>query len=477
MSHSNHNHEKKSSSRRSFSYLAESGKSERKCESKCHKKCEKSIVELDRTVFVDPQFGSNSRGQLNTPNCPFRSINAAIAAIPKKLTLATQWSVQIRPGNFAEDVNVPLFVNLTGSGQNLTIIRSIKLVGTSSISNLTVAGNTLPLISTQIDNSEPAQNQASFLNVNILAKGIVNTRGLPVISIKGSGLNNSVTFTNVNIDADVLPSNPSGSSQILFETNALLTLKNTQIFYLTQYSASTSMFNINDGAKVTIEGGNFELRVSEGPAEEVNVFNVNGGALLVNGNGSTVIILQIAKPYLADVSYIKSNSASSIFVSNSSALLDGIPNEFLNLVHNLNQFSQIQLLSLTTPATDPAPRIKGFKESVKYSVQPADGSFVGNGGLYTNIVTVDESADGYFVQENDYTVLSNGSNVHIFDPTLANEQVIDKGKIVVIKNIGPSSIIVDSQDDTIFDGTLTLNASQSVTLQNNGKLWYVIARS
>lgn len=459
---------------------------EKKCDSICpdpNPSCQNKTVNVKRTVFVDAEFGSDDRGQLNSANCPFQTINGAIQALaPRNLTVSTQWNLQISPGNYLEAVKVPVFINLTGAGQNLTFVHSLEFTGTSLVSNLTVQGPVLPLIATQLDSDDPDRNQVGFQNVDIIAADIAETHGSPVIAIRGSGLNNNVTFTHSRINANVSPSNTS--AQILFGITAIATLVNVDLFYITQFSASTAVFDLSTDARATIEGGNFELRVAEGPAEEVNFFQINGGALVLNGNQSTIIILQIAHPYLADVSYIKSDGASNIRVSNSSAVLDGIPNDFLNLVYNLNQYATIQLLSLTTPLTDPTPRLKGSTAAVTYSVLPADGSFVGNGGLYTNIINV-EGVTGvtgvtgqYFLQENDYTVLSNGSDVHIFDPALATAQVIDKGKIVVIKNISAeTSIVVDSQNNTIFDGAILLSYLQSVTLQNNGTHWYVIGRS
>jgi hypothetical protein len=396
--------------------------------------CNKTIKE-NRTVYVDIKYG-NENGELNQPKCPFNSINRAINAIrniPK--TVETQWLIKVNPGFYNEIVDVPLFINIKGAGVGVTSIKSIYIGGTSQISNLSIVGNTLPLIKTSLDNQEAVRNNIKFDNIRINADGISNTNNNSLISINGNGINNIVLFEATEITATILKSNPATSNQILFDVNASLQLTNTSFNIITDYKAPTTCFNIN--SKLIINGGTFNLFVNDGPSQEVNMFKLATAGLNILNNTSSITIGIISNSYKADVSYIKANGYAIVTVSNSTAFLDGVSRDFCNLVENLNSTAQIDILSLTTPMIS-VPRIKGFKESVKYVAISGDGDLVANGGFYGNIITVNSAdfPDGYFLKENDFTVLSNGTNVHVFDPSLADEVVTDKGKIINITNIG-----------------------------------------
>lgn len=449
----------------------------------CSNKCCPSIciiptppptILIENTVFVDGQFGSDQTGRVNNLIFPFRTISAAILAI-NNATLNNQWLVKVNPGVYPEAVNLPIYINLQGSGPTLTIISSIRITGTSRISDLAITSTIYPLIYTLLNNDLPEENQVGVLNIFVNAPNVRETNNEPLISINGGGLNNQVTIENSSIETNVLNSNTS--PQKLIDVNATLILKNSDIEYLASFQNTVNVFTVKN--QFFIFGGVFKFRLNEGPTQEINFFNVDGGNLRVSNNSSTIVVLIITQPYLEEVSYIKVDNAGLITITDSSAELSGVSVDFLNLVNKLNPFSEVQLLGLNTPLLS-APRLKGNKDKIKYSILSGLGDLVANGGLYTNIIKVTsiEHPTGYFLQENDYTVLSTGPDVHIFDPSLANQQVIDVGKIIVIKNIGAIPIIVDSQNNTIFDSpNIILNNLESVTLQNDGIEWYVIARS
>lgn len=433
--------------------------------------CNKEIKE-NKTVYVDIRFGKE-HGELYKPKCPFRSINAAINAIRNIVkTFETQWLIRINPGVYDEIINVPLFVNIVGSGMGVTMLKALHINGTSKISNLSIINNNPSLIMTTLDSEIPAENNILFSNINIKAEQIPDTNN-PVISINGRGLNNNVTFENSQITATVKASNPETSNQILFDINGNFRLSNVVTTFIANYKSLTSCFNIND--KVIIDGGNFTLLVNDGPAKEVNLFNLISGNLDISNNVSTVSVLILTQEYKADVSFIKSNTPSNIIVTNSTAYLDGVSRDFLNFVDNSSLGAEINLLGLSTPIIS-VPRMKGIRKNIKYAGISGDGDMVLSGGLYGNIINVNltTNPDGYILQENDFTIISEGTNVSLFDPALADLVVTDKGKLIFIRNTGNIPIIIDSQNDSIFDGPKTLQPSQAIILQNNSILWYKI---
>jgi len=438
------------------------------------KVCCNKTIKNNKTVYVDIKYG-HEIGKINNPKCPFMSINGAINAIRKTVrTNNTQWLIKVNPGFYNELVKVPTFVNIEGSGIGVTSINFIDIEGSSNISNLSIVNNILPLIKTKLDNEDPLENNIRFDNIKVSAEGISDTKNNPVISINGNGLNNNVSFENSEIIADVLRTNPATSNQILFDINAGLQLLNVIIDFQVDFKAITSCFNIKNGT--IINGGDFRLSVIDGPEQEVNLYQVATTGLDLLNNTSHINVHIISNPYKADLSYIKSDGASTITILNSTAYLDGVSRDFCNLVENLNANSNIDILSLTIPRIS-APRLKGFRDGIKYTVISGNGDVVASGGLYANTINVNATThhDGYFLQEDDFTVFSDAVNVHVFDPALANRVVTNKGKIIIIRNIGTSPIIVDSQDNSIFDGNQTLQPGQSVMLQNDAILWYKVS--
>lgn len=440
----------------------------------CLRTCQKSGVSVNHIVYVDQKFGSNLGGKHNSLSCPYKTINGAIASLvgePK--SALKRWIIIISPGIYNEMVVVPAFINLKGSGFNTTFIKSLKITGSSTVSGLTIAGTSFPLLVTELNSAQPDQNKVVLEQIRVLAESILDTLGNPMVSIGGSGLNNAVTLVESSLNLAVSKNNPVTSKQVLFGVTATLQLSNVLVNALVNFNAPGSLFLV-DGGQVAIEGGQFALNINEGPEEEMNLFEVLGGNLRVLSNMATMIVFIIKESYKADVSYLKSDKASTVSITNSTANLDGVSVDFLNLVNNLNPNATINLLQLATPFIS-APRIKGFREGVAYVISSGNGDLVANGGLYANIVTAtaEENPEGYFLQENDYTVLAE-VNVFLFDPKLADEQVTDKGKIINIKNISDGSIEISSQNDSIYGGNITLLSSESATFQNDGKLWYRI---
>lgn len=435
--------------------------------------CQNTNINSNRTVYVNARSGT-SQGRLGNPSCPFRTITQAIDAIKNiSRTVESQWLVIIGPGVFDENVQVPYFINLEGAGKDLTLIKGLSVEGSSTITKLGIVNNTLPLLRTELNSEEPDKNKVSLTDIKILADNISNTQNGVVISTNGDGLNNIVEISNSTISAIVNRSNPALSNQVLFDINAPIILTNVIESFVVDYKAPASQFNLKNS--LTINGGQIEFVVTEGPAAEMNMFNLDSGNanLSLCNNLSRINVLVLREAYKADVSFIKANSGVSAIVSNSTAELDGVSRDFFNLVNNQSNETDIEIISLSTPRVS-FPRIKGNKQNIKYVGLSGNGDIVASGGLYSNIIQVDSETypDFYPIQENDQTILSNGATVGLFDPSLADDAVTDKGKFVIIKNIGTTAINIVSDNNTIYDGDQILQPGQSITFQNDAVKWY-----
>lgn len=438
--------------------------------------CHNIHLKNNRTVYVDAKYGTR-HGKINSPKCPFNTITRAIKAIKSILkTTETQWLIRVDPGVYHERVTVPVFVNILGAGTGVVTVTAMTVTGTSTISNLSIISTDLPILSTSLENSDPVENSIVFDNIVVSASEIPATNNLPVISITGVGMNSHVKIINSEITATVSATNPARSDQILCDLHSSTAFSNTNVNFIADWKSAAIFFQINE--TVTVNGGNFAFAVSDGPADEVTLFRLESGQIYLVGNASAINVLILHKSYKADVSYIKSFGGSFARVSNSTAYLDGIARDFLNLVYNLGAGAEINILGLTTPLI-PVPRLKGIRNRIKYAAISGRGDIVASGGLYANIITVTSAHHprGYFLAENDFTVLSDGANIHIFDPAFADEVVTDKGKIIIIRNIGATPITVNSQRNSIFDGPQTVPPSASIMLQNDAVMWYKISNT
>ncbi len=463
-----------------------------KTPTKHHKSCKPSKpckdkpcacnIHVNNTVFVDAKYGSNSKGQINNPCRPYKYIGTAILALNDiDKTAVSQWTVYVNPGVYNEDITIYPFINITGAGQNETFVRSVSAVGTSRITNLTIANvgtiNT-PLLRTNLSNNTEDQNQVYLQNVNLKYADIVDTNGHAIVLVEGSGINNNVTLIDVNVNANVLSTNTH--EQILFKVDALLNVINANIFAIFDYAQASDLFRIT--SKATISGGNFEMRISDGVEAPVNLFNLNEGFLSVIGNAATIIVLVFNHPYTNDVSYVRSVNSSLVSVSNSTAFLDGVSMDFLYLAQvdtNGDHVGrdEINLLGLTIPSI-PAPRTKTTQPTqiIKYVALSGNGDVVANGGYYGNIVTTTPNSDDqpprYVVQVFDYTLLVD-SDVELFNPSSATVTVF--GKIINIKNISTEDINVYDSPVSI-DPPILLIPNAAVTLQTDGTKWYIISK-
>ena len=135
-------------------------------------RCERPVaprreVRINMTAFVDARYGSDDPAfaRLGEPARPFRTIAAAVAAVPANAS-APAWTVQVSPGDYPEDVSRPDWVDLAGAGPDQTLVRSVSVSGNNYVSALTVLATALPAISGTFA-AEGVNGTAWVQNVNI----------------------------------------------------------------------------------------------------------------------------------------------------------------------------------------------------------------------------------------------------------------------------------------------------------------------
>ena len=439
---------------------------------------------VSNTVYVDINYGSDTTGIINSPIYPFKSINNAMIAIyDQKLSDENRWVIKISPGNYQEDVNISPFVHLYGSGISLTKIQSVFANGTCEISELSICGRTCPLIATKLQTK--TNQRVLFSNVNVLYKEKTNNSGASVIYCSGAAENNMVTFDNCFIDVNMSKNNERNIAQSVIYVDSIVTLKNTNVDFYANHKFIAYTFYVN--GKLDIYGGSFNMLVDDCPKQKVCMFNSAGSISAIN-NSSKIIIGALSGKYEADVSYLYVSDDSYVNISLSTINLDGVDMKYCNLVDNQTKNaknSKIKILNVVFPNTQ-IPKIKGNVE-INYNGTSCNGSIVSNGGLYDKIKHVDENnvyfndklykndkVEAYYVRENDSTLLVN-TDVYLYDPEFAKDYLLEKGKIITIFNVGMDSIKLISENNCIYwyDGW-KIEPNGSLSLQNDGHMWYVI---
>lgn len=490
------------------------------CKQECTKRLSlKKLIEIlrgfftireNRTAFVDAQFGNDATAELTSPAHPFKTITAAINAIVVVDALRVPaWQVIIAPGIYPGSITVPIGINLVGSGKN-TILENITINGASQISNLQLVGPTLPVIQVGFNSQEVnGLVRLSNLTVNL----VTASTGQAAISFEIlSGENGEVELVDSSITVDFEGVTSHDATNIALKANGPVTrIINTDFNISASFQPKTVVIQSTDN-QIQVQGGSVSLIIAQSaPERDVIIFDAEGGYIIVESHDTLVIEAIVAgsgaaakakdrklasakqlntiqeivprdvKPNVDTGNVIYANAAKVglIKISDTSLDFSSVPLFTQVLANVADMSSRATLLNVKTFSTFVFP-ISGITRNISYFCQSEQANLVSSGGLYTNIVNVNTTnvgGDFYPVQDADFTVLTSDpavASVGLADPTIASEQVIYKGKIVVVKNVSSSTVQVVAQNDAIFDGTQTLLPGQFRQFQNDGVKWYVI---
>ena len=461
-------------------------------------------IKETRTVFVDAEFGNNTTGQLNNPARPFKSISSAINSIIIKDNIRNPaWQVLIAPGTYQEIPTVPNGINLVGSGTN-TVLSQLIVNGASEISNLQLVGPNLPIINVNFTGSDiNGLIRFSDITIDVVTRE-VNVHGKQVLINldQSSGVNGAVEFVNLLVTANMESVTSSEAINIGVLSNSVVsTFINPQFDIKVSFEPKTSLIQNTDN-RVTILGGSSNILINrQAPQQNVIIFDVPGGFVIVQNHTTSVleaIISEIVKgvekgtklkfPYViqrqlnetGNVIYANATNSGLIKISDTSLDFGSVPTFTRVLAHVEDMTSRVSLLNVKTFSTFVFP-ITGVTQNISYLAVSEQANIVANGGLYANIVTVNKDTVGgrdlYPAQDDDFTILVTDDpvNVGLADPAIASQSVIYKGKIINVKNISSENIQVIGQNPgVIFDGDQTLAPLEFRKFQNDGVKWYVV---
>lgn len=81
------------------------------------------ITRVNRTIFIDEQFGDDSTGVNEVPSFPYKTITYGLSQIPGGLTEDTKWIARVRPGAYSS-FEAREYVDVIGDNRDSVIVRS-----------------------------------------------------------------------------------------------------------------------------------------------------------------------------------------------------------------------------------------------------------------------------------------------------------------------------------------------------------------
>lgn len=263
------------------------------------KQKERNSTKISQVVYVDDKYGSDRTGMIESKKYKFKSISAAIQHISQYPDVG--WTIIICAGIYRENVIITPNISIKAQS-NYVYINTITITGNffhniyNVVTNITLIGNTLPLIQVDL----PLTN--NFIDINFTILNIDNSINQysgnnTIISLKSNAANSAVhfntitqttTFTNTftNTDINFIDSNVPLD---VFDWQAnILGPENINFLGITQRNTllnlDKSFFNIaipTSKILLAIDGGLIEsdsLKLNMPISESLTVTNTLNGS-------------------------------------------------------------------------------------------------------------------------------------------------------------------------------------------------------
>lgn len=171
------------------------------------------LVNIAKTVFIDPVFGDNTTARVQNLNFPFATYAAAIAAIEAQPD-PDFWTILLAPVPLTEDINIRHYTEIQGISRTNSIIQgkitAADLTGnfTATLTNLTVS-RTFTGSDSVILLPTAANGQLFIRDVDLnatITAGANATTAATIMSLNGSVIVDNCRFgTMINIPAGSAP--------------------------------------------------------------------------------------------------------------------------------------------------------------------------------------------------------------------------------------------------------------------------------
>lgn len=420
------------------------------------------ITRVNQTVFVDPKYGSDSNGQIEEQLCPFKTINAAIEAIPPSRLLNLVWEIQLTAGNFPEVAIIPSYVYLIGQGISLTTIAGLHIIGQgqSGASNLTVesSGNPQmvpPVLITYAQPDDPLNYPIVLSNINIIFNPIssIPSGEFNVVEIRqSSGRNGTVILRECQVNANFTEANLNQSRVNLLRTinlskgvsNTLNVELRTSTFRMTTPSSVVGPSELtlvrNTRTNLTDNYGRYIFRSRLHSELQQIFFSVEGETFQQNHPTIRLELLsELIPPMYPDYTlWLSSDIETDVVreggytkVSSPDVNLVEVAPSRVILANTLGELSRVRVLGGSFPDQG-LPKILPGNNQITYAGHDKEGGTINKGSLATRIRRSSENQN--IIPEDQTVLVDTADDLHLYSIPEVSQRQIVQGSILTIKN-------------------------------------------
>jgi len=414
-----------------------------------------------------------SDGVVEDPTRPFRQIQQALDAINAESD-RTNWKVLVGIGSFEPITCLYDTVDVHGCGRG-TVINAITSTG---IVNGALTGSHSSIISnltTQVDNQVAIDiSDGNVIIDHCWVQGTIIDMA-SVIQSQTDG-NLQVQHTNVTISATPVTTGTLNSIYSMIGDSALTVQNNNHSLTQCSQDCDLALLTANGACSVADFNRNTTILTQSTSSGTIIAYNIAGQT-------EQLYIFQDLISFEAD-SAVNTSGLVVKAGTNTNLCLTGVlfehtfdPSSVTTTTLSIDASAtnnKVRLLSLVWSSLMDCPIIQDSSGSadIRYNITNGCGSVWSNGPQSTAITNVDQN---YTVNDCDATIIVTSLSLTITLPSSTD----CKGRILTIKNNGTSSgTIIQTQFNQKIDGSASAilnNAYNSITIQNEGNNWYIIA--
>ncbi|WBR14261.1 hypothetical protein pkur_cds_86 [Pandoravirus kuranda] len=449
---------------------------------------------------------------------------------PAPPVAATQWTVRAAPGVYAENVKLPPRVGLVGAGRGCTVVvGSVAVTGDSRVEDLDVRSPTLPALAVAL---EDGHARVSIQRVAIEALAAATAEGARVvvdIVQTVAAAQGAVAIQDTTIAADLTgPAATDADTPAAIRARGVhATMDNVDVRVTIAPGNGIDAVAVDAGARVDLSGGSVTVVVGPTPpqADIVLLAARNDSAVYQSGDTVAYVLEAVALAGAALATDIRRRRRQFLCDDRAAApkrvhafdadradddtpqampargevfFARAGPNSVVQSQGAIIDFETVPLGSAVLASAE-APNASaavvgarmrfGFVPPVRgnatYVASSQGGNMVSSGGLYTNVRALRSDQPGgtqRFLADSDGTVLLGGTAppaLILEDPDVVGRQVLYRGKTAIVKNVSAAAV-ARIESSVLFDapdGAIVLAPGEAVTLQNDGSMWYIVARA
>jgi len=441
-------------------------------------------VHVGNEAFVDAVFGNDGTAQVQNLSLPFLTITAAINAVQTAIItggVTSNWVIQVGPGTFVENLNIPGFasgptagssINIAGQGIATSLLGTVIINGSTELQQFSVLN---------FSTGNPAVTVITGGSANLVLMNMISAFTAPQALVRGLYLEvgSEANLTRCGNFATVSAAvNEAYLCQTFGELN--IQLDQDEFDVLVAPAVKAVMYN----AVGPVPNAN-KIQMSQNVAKMTSInaspinalFEVDGGASTVCA--STRLNLDLTgAPIVGNQNILAIATGPSIIdITTSRVEIDGFnAGSFVAALGDpvaAPNNPSVQILSNAFTSSNMGAVLGNFS-LISWGVTTQDGTYNTNGGFSDDLVI---TSLPYTAKYSDRSILVNavGANITLPNPVFDYNILNQKGQDLFITNYAGNTILVlGSFYLRPSVNSIALGRGQGVFLKNSPNGWIVM---